>query len=398
MTVKNIELVEYVPTEFPRGEIAVEEAEVIWREYGKQVDVEFPSIRTDYKWKLTSIGYVGYIPVTPDFRITLRPKTSLGNLFRMWEYAYKVDFRFFEDIYDCSSLEEFYERLANVLSKRVLARVRKGLYRAYVPEEDRLPYVRGRLETRRTWKMNWDVKPECRYEEHTADIDDNRILSWTLWLIARSRLCKSDIAKKVHKAYLSLHGFTGLYPFDATVCLGREYSRLNDDYKPMHALCRFFLENSGPTHKAGENAMLPFVVNMADLYERFVAAWLAENIPPGYAIEEHENVHVGSGGSIKFDIDIVLKDAETGRTLSVIDTKYKTPDRPSNEDISQVVTYAEAKGCRDAVLVYPEPLLYPVDDYIGNIRVRSIAFELAGSLDEAGTAFTGALLEGIGCS
>lgn len=58
-----------------------------------------------------------------------------------------------------------------------------------------------------------------------------------------------------------------------------------------------------------------------------------------------------------------------------------------------MVTYAEAKGCRDAVLVYPEPLLYPVDDYIGDIRVRSIAFELAGSLDEAGTAFTGALLE-----
>ena len=58
-----------------------------------------------------------------------------------------------------------------------------------------------------------------------------------------------------------------------------------------------------------------------------------------------------------------------------------------------MVTYAEAKRCRDAVLVYPEALSNPVDDYIGDIRVRSIAFELAGSLGEAGTAFMGTLVE-----
>ena len=51
----------------------------------------------------------------------------------------------------------------------------------------------------------------------------------------------------------------------------RLYHRLNQDYQPMHGLCRFFLEHSGPTHQDGDSAMIPFVVHMPALFEKFVA-------------------------------------------------------------------------------------------------------------------------------
>ena len=78
--------------------------------------------------------------------------------------------------------------------------------------------------------------------------------------------------------------------------------------------------------------------------------------------------------------------------LLVLDTKYKAPDRPGNDDISQVVTYANIKDCQEAVLIYPTPL--NLDVMIGKIRVRSLTFSLDGDLEQAGSRFLDDLLSG----
>ena len=56
-------------------------------------------------------------------------------------------------------------------------------------------------------------------------------------------------------------------------------------------------------------------------------------------------------GEILFSIDLVLSDEENGESRYILDTKYKTPDSPSTDDIQQVVAYAEAKRCTEAVLI-----------------------------------------------
>ena len=138
--------------------------------------------------------------------------------------------------------------------------------------------------------------------------------------------------------------------------------------------------------------MLPFLINMPLLYERFVAAWLRENLPPKFVLRAQENVRIGSSGAITFDIDLVLEDAKTNSVRAILDTKYKSPERPSSDDVQQVVAYATAKGCRDAVLVYPIGLRDSLDEDVGEVRVRSLAFALEGSLDEAGRDFLRSLL------
>ena len=111
-----------------------------------QIDIDLPSFQTDYQWELTSLGYVGYLPITPDLTFALRPKVPLRNLFGMLEYAYRLDFKLFEGLVDCATLEEFYERLANVLAKRIIDRQRRGLHRHYVPRTERSGFIRGRLD------------------------------------------------------------------------------------------------------------------------------------------------------------------------------------------------------------------------------------------------------------
>ncbi len=392
-------LEEYQPASFPREQIPDALGELLWRTYGSQVAVDFPSPKTGGQWQLTSQGWVGHIPLTPELGLALKPKVALDNLFGMLEYAYRLkDFRFLEGFTDCKSLEEFYERLAHVLARRVLDRGRKGFYRAYVPESEQLPYVRGRLDVWHAIRRPWDIQPQCHYVEHTADVEENQILAWTLLRVAHSGTCTERVLPTVRRAYHALHGLVSVHPYRPGDCIGRLYNRLNEDYHPLHALCRFFLEHSGPSHEMGEQKVLPFLVNMARLYEFFVAEWLKAHLPQELSLKAQEKVAIGGGDVRSFQIDLVLYDAGTGQARCILDTKYKAPKGPSSDDVAQVVAYAEMKSCNKAVLVYPTPLANPLDESIGNIRVQSMTFSLEGDLEAAGRSFldnlSGPLLAG----
>ncbi|MHC1630795.1 MAG: hypothetical protein ACXQT4_00610 [Methanotrichaceae archaeon] len=82
-----------------------------------------------------------------------------------------------------------------------------------------------------------------------------------------------------------------------------------------------------------------------------------------------------------------MYESATQRACCVLDTKYKAPTHPDNSDFNQVVIYATAKECHNAVLIYPIPV--NLDVSIGEIRVRSLTFSLDGDLDKASQAFYG---------
>jgi 5-methylcytosine-specific restriction enzyme subunit McrC len=144
--------------------------------------------------------------------------------------------------------------------------------------------------------------------------------------------------------------------------------------------------------------MLPFLVNMARLYELFVAEWLKAHPLPGFSLKTQEPVNLSDSSNLRFDIDLVLNDTDTGATRWVLDTKYKAPGLPAHDDIFQIVTYAEATGCREAILIYPTPLPRPLDETIGQIRVRSLTFALDNDLEQAGQEFLRELLKAQGNS
>ncbi len=380
-----VELTEYATKSFPREDIPDSVAEALWRNHSAKVAVEFPSPKTAYKWELTAQGWVGYIPLSPELRLWLRPKVELSNLFHMLEYAYHLkSFIFLEGLFECQSLQEFYERLANVLAKRILNRGRQGFYRTYVPRTERLPYLRGRLEIPSLVRAPWDANMQCHYHEHTADVEENQILAWTLFTIARSGMCSERAMPAISRAHRALQGFVTLVPQGPEACTGRLYHRLNDDYRPLHALCRFFLEHSGPHHETGDRTMVPFLVDMARLFELFVAEWLAAHLPEGLELKPQESVAIGDGDTPGFVIDLVLYDTASGTARCVMDTKYKTPTAPSTEDIAQIVAYAEARGCQDVILIYPTELPRPLDATVGSIRIRSLAYSVDTDIEQSG--------------
>jgi 5-methylcytosine-specific restriction enzyme subunit McrC len=380
-----VKLVEYESLYLQQSEFAEEEAHKLYIQFGDKIAVEWPTPKTGNRWQLTSLGWVGFIPLGEDRGISLQPKVSLGNLFRMLEHAYDLrSFKLLEGLYDCETIRDFYERLATILARRLLNRARQGLYKTYREEDAYLSFVRGRIDVLAFVRRPVKTTVPCNYEEHTIDVEDNQIVAWTLYTILRSGICTERAIPLLRKAERVLRHSVSLKPFTDFDCIGRNYDRLNNDYEIFHKLCRFFLENAGPTQNLGEHSMVPFLVDMARLFELFVARWLAEHLDDRYMLKSQETFTIGEKGTLRMVMDLVVYDKGTRRPLCILDTKYKAQSTVSNDDYNQVVAYADTAGCENAVLIYPRELEYPFDEKPGRIRVKTAVFDIGSDLDQAG--------------
>ncbi len=383
-------LSEYETITLPAAQLPTHVGEQLWRtldQNGKKLLVSFPSPKTENQWQLTAQGWVGQVQVPHQLTLTITPKVPIARLFQLWEMTYDLRLAdLAKGLTDVASVPEFFSLLAHILAQRVIRRGRQGFQQAYLPQTAVLPYVRGKLLPSALAHSSPTVQLACRYDAHTTDIPDNQMIAYTLHQIARSGQCSPTAQTAVRRAYHLLQPLVTIRPFQPIDCQNRSYSRLNQDYAILHALCRFFLEHTGPLLADGGHQLMPFLLNMAQLYERCVANWLQAHLPLPYRIKAQESTTLGSNAELRFQIDLTLY-GENGRPLAVLDTKYKTPDKPSQADISQVITYAKAKGCHHALLIYPQPLPHPLHLAIGDIQLHTLTFGLDEPLDSAGQKF-----------
>jgi 5-methylcytosine-specific restriction enzyme subunit McrC len=383
-----IDLAEGHPHFIARDALAESLASDIFR--SRCIEVEFPSPANSFRYRLLASTTVGYIPFGSGLLIRIQPKVGIHNIFRMLEVAYRLkSFQWRDGLVDVSDLADIFERLASILARRVLDRGRKGLHRSYVETRDDLQLIRGRVDTRETSLslLKGVLAVRCEFEEHTSDIDDNRILLYTLSLLSRMSMRRIDVRKEVNGARRLLQGAASLRVVGASECVHRVYNRLNEDYRPLHALCRFFLHHTGPALSSGKKSLIPFTVEMPGLFELFVSEWLKTKVPPNILVRSQHKAVLDSAGSLFFRVDIALFDRSSDRCIAVLDTKYKSAEIPSESDIQQIVAYAVKMGASNGYLIYPSSTTRKIDLQVGTVRVRSIVFALSGDLDMAGDIF-----------
>lgn len=391
-----ISLVEYETCYLASSDFRQEDALRINAQFSDKVSIEWPTPKTSDRWQLTSQGWVGYIPLGEDRGISILPKVPIQNLFGMLEYAYDLkSFTPLDGQYKCESINQFYERLAIILARRLLDRARDGLYKAYKEECDELPYVRGCINIPVLSRDPVRSKVPCSFEDHTIDIEDNQIIAWTLHIILHSGICTEWSIHILRKAERVMWNAVSLKPFCDINCLGRVYNRLNADYDVLHKLCRFFLENTGPTQNLGDRTMVPFLVDMARLFELFVARWLSKNLDPQYSLGEQQPFTVSEKGKLRMLMDMVLYRRDTNIPICVLDTKYKAHSSVANDDYNQVVAYADGLNCETAFLIYPRQLEYPLDEKPGKIRVKTLVFDVSDDLDYSGDLLRKNLYEAL---
>lgn len=350
-----------------------------------RIEVRDPSRRTGNKWILRSNGAVGAMRLDNGELLTIEPKVSIENLFRMLEYAYGLkEVALPDDLVTAETLDDLFERFALLLANHVLRRANRGFVRTYEGRREELHALRGRIRFGDRARKPSDVALPCDFEEHTGDNEDNRILSWALHLVSRSPWCGARSRPRVRRALHCLAGIAPPVPIAPDLCDDRTYHRLNADYEPMHCLARFFIQNCGPAHRRGEHATFPFLIDMDALFELFVARWLAQHLPHEFSLDEQRFHSMSVDRQVSFRIDLVVTHRDTGQVLCVLDSKYKRSRRPDAGDVQQVIAYAEELGCEDALLVFPTADIEKHDFRGRKIRVRSCAFDLSGDLEATG--------------
>lgn len=135
--------------------------------------------------------------------------------------------------------------------------------------------------------------------------------------------------------------------------------------------------------------MLAFLVNMAQLFEVFVAEWLAQNLPAGYTLRKQERMLIEAGENRFLKIDLVIYDTRNNSAYCVLDTKYKR--KIDDSDLYQITTYALTKEVSKAFLIYPQDFGKNAVYKMGGIQVQAIAFALHGDLQRNGQEFLSAL-------
>lgn len=383
-----IELAEYVPQAVPLPLLNTAAVRLLWEQYRAQVRVEQVHVNprrpgAEHQWLLTNLGWVGYLPLDGGQGLWLVPKTPIANLLAIYEWVYGLEaMHFQEGEAQVGSLAGFYNSLAGLLAAGVLRRIHQGLHRSYRQKIERLPFVRGRLLA----DVQLAAAVRCQWSEAGPDNLENRLLLAALYHILYSDLCRGEVLAKVRAAYRLLTGEVSLTSCSPADCARVVYHRLNRDYRLLHSLARFFLDGRGPSHFRGERPVRPFLLEMARLFEQFVAAWLAAHLPAAWTLRAQQAIPLDEQAQRAVVPDILLYNGD-GDLSFVLDTKYKADAAPANEDIYQIVTYAHVLGCKDALLVYPQKPTRPLDVTVNGIRVRSVGFVLGEALPEAGARF-----------
>ncbi len=389
---KRYELNEGEVAAIPAVEWSSDLALEIHARYPKELDFSFPSPLNGHCYQLRSRGYVGVAPLGNDMALEINPKISSSLLLPMFEYAYRLP-KFSDDLLP-GSIGDVYEFWAELLARRVLQRIKKGLYRDYEDREGRSPWVRGRLLLDRG---RLSAYPYTSYSEHTPDVIENRILANTLHGLRYFAFKQEHVRSMVRRAWWALSDLN-YRNIRAGDCLGLEYHRLNHDYRSMHALCYPLLEQRSPGWGLGlRNGEWPaYILHMPTLFEQFCAGYIAAKLPGVVRLETQYRTRLHGSEGLYFRLDLVLFAPEEAKPLAVIDAKYKSESRPQESDIQQVVAYAVQLGINRAFLLYPDVEIKERIK-VGPVSVQALGFDLgAGNLDLAGQEVIKVLEEELG--
>jgi 5-methylcytosine-specific restriction enzyme subunit McrC len=301
---------------------------------------------------------VGHFQLPSHRIVIIKPKVDTASIFRMLAYVFTDNHRrlFRDEQVKYATERLLFEPLVELFNELVNARARRGLVQDYIRREENLGVFRGALNVNAHLQHNLgrENRIHCRFFEQTVDIPDNRLVKATLHHLLQfdgwTRRTAQSLVRNLHQ-------------FDA-VTLERSrpetspnghYHRLNDDYRPIHELCRIFLTCSSISEGVGDFGFRGFLLDMNRLFEQFVEKTFKTALRRSRLVlqcQEPMPLSLSIGApNIKPDI-VVRRGAEVA---VVVDAKYKRDEgAPQNHDIYQVIAYGTILQCPDVYLLYPK--------------------------------------------
>ena len=283
---------------------------------------------------------------------------------------------------------------------RLLAEARRGLPLAYLPQENDVPALRGRLDVKRQFSLlaTRSDRLACRYDTLLADTALLRIMKACV-IFLRRHARATETVKRLDELRLILADVSEV-PLRKLPWNQVRIDRSNHRWGELYGLACLFLERKWQaTHhdsRAPQGFTLLFPMN--DLFEAYISVlakkaflgteWTSDSQKGRlyWMVEER------AGGEKLFQTkpDLLIKKGND--VALIIDTKWKCIGSHPNDakrgvsqaDIYQMMAYTRLYRCQEAMLLYPHhvglgstPLDAPYRVWNGEERLRIASVDLS---------------------
>ncbi len=309
-------------------------------------------------WQIRAHHYVGSINVA-GLQVLVRPKIPLRNLFLLLEVGlHERDWR--DEAVRFETTGDLLPAVVSFFARTTETTLARGLYHSYREQRDRLVALRGRIDiARQLAQPGVAIPTACRFTEFTVDLIENSYLK-----AAVSRSLRVAGVQPVDRRRLMQHLVTledvGDVPHRHTDDDRVVFTRLNEHYKPALRLARLVLANLTLQDAVGETQASSFMLDMNDLFERFVTERLQRELRGRLDVKGQHVDHLGRerdshGKERKLEIkpDLLFQAADSPRFVA--DIKYKLTDEAAggrHADYYQLLAYTTALDLPEGVLIY----------------------------------------------
>jgi 5-methylcytosine-specific restriction enzyme subunit McrC len=303
-------------------------------------------------WELAPGAKVG-VARAGDVTVWIRPKVPIERILFLMGYARHPGWR--TDDVDLAAVDDLLPALADAFAAQADAAVEHGLLQGYVEVDDQLTVLRGRLRDQEQLRRRYGVAVPLlvRYDDHTVDISENRLLRGATDLL----LALPGVAPKVRARLRGLRQVLAeVTPLTRGARLpGWQPSRLNQRYNVALWLAELLLADNALDQARGSVRVSGFLVDMAKVFEDFVTATLTQALEARGGTCRPQDPHdLDVAGRVRMNPDLVWY--RSGLPAVVVDAKYKA-EKPSgfpNADVYQLLAYCTALGLSEGHLVYAE--------------------------------------------
>ena len=252
----------------------------------------------------------------------------IQNIYYMLSYAFRILKQEDYEKVAGEKFEEIHDLFAAILEKGVARQIKQGLYREYVPQQEELSVMRGKLNISETMRLEMQQKCRlsCEFDEFSEDNLYNRILKTTMHQLVVAKDVDEKQKEKLRKR-LVFFGNVQLIQPDHIPWKRLIYQRSNRNYELLLNICYLVLSGMLQTTEDGSYKLMVFSdEHMEKLFERFVLAYYKEHhsdLRPAAKQIDWNHTEAPDETMIQFlpkmETDVVLTKGE--KTL-IIDTKY----------------------------------------------------------------------------
>lgn len=305
-----------------------------------------------HRWRVTASSYVGSL-VVDGVELLIRPKINPENLFLLLEPGLPpAAWRKEAFNYDTSS--DLLPSVINFFARTLETTLGRGVLRSYQSREEPLTALRGRMDVAGQFKRAGVLTPVAsKYDDFTEDIVENRVLRAAIRLALRVPRVDPTERQRLVQQLVSLEAVADV-PVRVDTIDTIHFTRLNQHYAPALGLARLVLANLTLTDTRGSVSASSFMVNMNELFQRFLTERLRRVLWGRLDVFNEPTVYLGLGRQVPMQPDLVFRKPGEAHPRLVGDVKYKlvVDARGRSSDYYQLLAYATAMDLPEGMLIY----------------------------------------------